>query len=189
MTATQVLRDRAAPVSTVRTEARVAELFRHQRVPQIAEAEQPALAFACLRESVARQAWYHDIEGISRVGTMRCRVGEQWDQLVEPPEGVGKAVSEDQRQRLRSASLLMNEVQPRPIDLCLKVIEAIQQSLLCAPVEVIAPILQKLTKIGGIRAGAPIVGLTRRQASGTQPRREVIQQLVRHCNAKWLGHG
>src|SRR5882672_922849 len=66
-----MLGDRTAPVATVCTISPVAKLICHQPMPQAAEAERAAALSAWLGKSVARKAWYHDIEcvrGISAMG-------------------------------------------------------------------------------------------------------------------------
>src|SRR5262249_52586031 len=146
---------RASPISAMGDVAIVAEVLRHQLVPEVADLEDAAST--ATGKGITRQTWRDDIERIRRVAAMALRIGQQRNQLREPDDRVGKAVGENNRERLRSAAALVNEVKLRAVvQRHAKLMKAIQRSLLLPPVVRVAPIVGELPHVVETDAVLPV---------------------------------
>lgn len=69
-----------------RSELLIAKFFRHQLVPEIADAKGASRPGRLLGEAITGKTRHDDIKRIRGVATMRRWVGQQRDQLLEANE-------------------------------------------------------------------------------------------------------
>src|SRR5262249_41156568 len=82
-------RDGCPPVTTLRDPALVAEPA-HEYVPRLGDPlDAPSRPRRLSGEAVARQRWADDVEGVRGAATMRRRIHERPDHLVELDDGAG----------------------------------------------------------------------------------------------------
>jgi hypothetical protein len=80
---------------------------------------------------------------------------------------------------------LVNEMDPRAVDLRREIRAPVQGSFGRAPVKVVCPVGDERAKEGCVGAQIPRLSWCGdRPAGGSQPRAQVVQNLVRHGDAK-----
>ena len=176
--------DAGPPVSSLRNETVVTELFGHQLGHHVADGQhvQPPL-LRRVREAVARHRGRNHVEGITRISAVGCGVRQQGDDLVHLEEGPRPTVGDDQGQGVRSLSLLVDEVDLPAVYRRLEVGEAVDQRLLLPPVEVVLPVLDQLLDVVHIGAVLPpdarqLIG----PAGALQPPLQIIQHRIGDFN-------
>ncbi|MCZ7566403.1 MAG: hypothetical protein M5U08_23525 [Burkholderiales bacterium] len=148
--------DERAPVAALRREALVAENLRHQLGQNPgdllhAEARLPGPE----RERVAGQRRRDHRERVGRIGTEPRRIGEHRDQLEELHDRAGPAVQEQERHRVRSAALLVDEMQVGAGDRNGELAQGVQPRFLRAPVESLVPVFRERPHVCHAGAGRP----------------------------------
>jgi hypothetical protein len=137
----------------------VAEFVSHQAVPEISDAEGEAGSGRWTGEAEARQARHDDVERVGLVGIVRDRVGQHSNHALETDERVGEAVREDEREWVRSAASLVNEMNTHAVDVGTEVRESIQRGFPPSPIEAQPPMLDEPMKKRRAGTGAPLVGV------------------------------
>jgi len=160
------------PIAAMRAKSLVAKRFGHQLEPQIAEAKEATALVARLGKRVARQARDDDVKGIHRIATMGGWIGEERYQFVESEKGIRIAMRQNYRQWRVAAALLVNDMKLHAIGRHQKVVESIEQRLLHAPVEMVAPVVDQFVEVRRICSGAPIFGIIVGMAAWQAGRRQ-----------------
>ena len=122
-------------------EARVAEHVGHERGEGVGDlGRRRSAAGPAEREAVAGQRRRDHRERVGRVAAEARRVGQQREDLVELPDRARPAVREQQRHRVRTAALLVDEVQVDAAERHRELSEGVEPRLVRAPVEAVAPV-------------------------------------------------
>ena len=117
------------------------------------------------------------------------RVGEQRDHLAVPPERVGPAVRQDERQSARGGRAGVHDVDPTVAQRDVEPGMPGQRRLLRGPVEPVGPVGDELPQVVEVGAQRPAGVLGRlRPARRPQPRPQVLDGLGRGRRAERLGH-
>ena len=173
------LGDRASPIAAVRREATDPQLLRHQPVPQIANAEDHPVLVGRIRESITRQTRHDHLERVGRVGAVARGVGEHRDQLRESQKGIREAVGQNDRQRIWTATGLVNEVQAFTVELRLEMREAVHCRFLGAPIELVPPIGHELAHVRDVETERPTaVAKVFNPSRTSETPTEVVEHIV-----------
>ncbi len=176
-----------APVAALRAIAGVAQAI-HQLGPGGRDAiDAPAGGLGLVREAEAGQRRTDHVEGVGGIATVRGRVDQRFDDLVEFDNRAGPAVGEDQRQGLGMRRAHVQEMNIQPVDLGGELGETIEQRLPPAPIVVTGPVPADLLDPLQRHALAPVVdrfGL--RPAGPAQSRFQVVQNVVVDGDTKGL---
>ena len=119
-----------------------------------------------LGEAIAGQRGNHHVK-TGPADAMRGRVGQPRHQRQELGEATRPAVSQDQRNPMAAASLLVHEMHPDTVDLGAEMAEAVQPAFPRTPIEADRPVPQQLPQV--TKVGALLPRQTRR-APGSAPR-------------------
>jgi hypothetical protein len=106
-----------ADVAAMRAEPLVAEPVRHQATPHVGDGRLQERFGERIGEAVARHRRDHNVERVLGAPSVASRVGQEWQQVEVLHERTRKAMREDDRQGLRSASAFVHEVDPRAVHL------------------------------------------------------------------------
>ena len=140
------------------------------------------------REGKPRERRRDDVECVLGVASMTLRVGKRTDDIEELDDGSRPAVGDDQRQGVRVAALLVNEVDVDPVDRRREVGKAVDPGLLPPPVELVQPVRAQLLHVVEVGAVTPpaVVG---HLVPGIvpDPPADVVEGLVRNLDAEGLG--
>src|SRR5262245_8977937 len=111
---------------------------------------------------------------------MRRWGNQQWNELSKTQKRIWIAVSEDKRQRLFTATALVNEVNNNAFNLSSELSKPINRLFLGTPVEAMLPILQQFFKIDFRRTIIPM-GITESlwPSGRCQPRLQVMEERGR----------
>src|SRR5262249_14738736 len=114
-------------------------------MPHIADIKDRSAGGRLVRKGVARKARRYDVERVSCIAVMGCRVGQQGNELREANNGIRETVREDNRKRRGPAAPFMNTMNAdSAFEPDAELRKAIEGGFLRAPVEVGAPIRGKL---------------------------------------------
>src|SRR6266516_3935866 len=118
---------------------------------------------------------------------MSRRVGQQGDELQQLNEGTRPAVCEHQRERTRATPTLMHEVDGQALNVGGELGKGVQATLLRAPIEGGCPVANQISQVVEIHAAGPAWVWQRVRPPGvSEPRSQVVEDLVRDVNSEWF---
>lgn len=91
-------------------------------------------------EAMARQRGHDDVKRVTRIATVRTGIGEQGGQIQHLVERARPPMHQQQRYRRGTNAWLVNRVDIQSIHLKTVVLETIDASLDCSPIEAAAPV-------------------------------------------------
>src|SRR5690349_11103365 len=77
---------------------------------------------------------------------------------------------------------------PRTVHMALIVMETVDQHLLYPPVERLAPVVNKRSKVSRVHSPVPVVGRVRRQSDRAQASSKVFQYRLRYSDFERFKH-
>ena len=148
-------RDVTAPVATLRDKAVVAEAFHqaHEDLGYPRDIDTGPLSRA--GESEARKGGNDHIEGINGIAAVTFGVCQRADHLVHLEDRSRPAVRDEERDRLRTGSFHVNEVDVARLQDACELRKAVQEAFLCAPVKLVQPVVDELLHVTQLRAVRP----------------------------------
>ena len=149
-------RDRGSPIATLRAETRKAEHLLHQGGDTIRHFRDAKPLLAGLkREPVSRQGGRHHREGIARIATESCRIGQTRDDIEKLENRARPAVQQEQRHRVGADASHMQVMEIDAVEPDAELRERIQRGFLGPPVECVTPVFGELAKMADIGAVSP----------------------------------
>src|ERR1700685_1738200 len=147
-----LLSDLGPPVSALNSVLGVAQTI-HQDDERFGHPHRvPAATGRWPRKSKARQRWNHHIKS-RRLAVRRIR--EWLDHRKKFHDRAGPSMQQQQRYRARSRRAFVDEVDRLPVALGCKLREAVEPSLLGAPVVTLLPIVCELADFADVSAVLP----------------------------------
>ena len=182
----QLDRHARADVAAVGAEPLVAKPCGGQAAPQVGDGRLQEWLGERIGEAVARQRRDHDIERVLRPTSMALRVGQERQQVEVLDERAREAVREHDRQRLRSATALVHEMDSQPVDLGPEMRETVELLLDLAPVE-LGPAHEQRAHVLDVRAVLPArAGDVIRPACPLDPLAQIGEHVVVHGDGERL---
>lgn len=184
--------DAAADVFAVGAEAWVSEHIGHQ--PRPGFGDRRTRYRAALRQrgvAEARQRRHHDVERVTGVTAVRCRIGEERHERQHLRERVRPPVRHHQGQRRGAIGCAdpadMGEVHGLPAHVREVLRKRVEPALACPPVESVRPVAEQLAKVVRVRSCGPAVaGSACGQPGSRQSDLEIVEHSLGNVDGEWL---